>query len=159
MAIVEKEPTPIPDTFSEDMRTLVGSLLCKDQFKRPNVFRILDTPYLKKFLDLYEQNILKPYELHPRDDLDPDLALQDFESKQLKKVLNEEQRVRQALEDNFVKAFKIMKLESQMDDDSFGANDRATTKQVIEDSFMGNDRTDEDSFAANDRTVGVKNQP
>ena len=56
-----------------------------------------------------------------------------------------------------------MKIESQLDDDdSFGANDRATTtKKAIEDSFMGNDRAgeDDDSFGANDRTMGVKNQP
>ena len=51
-----------------------------------------------------------------------------------------------------------MKIESQLDDDdSFGANDRATTKKAIEDSFMGNDRAgeDDDSFGANDRTMGV----
>ena len=44
--IVQEKHDPIPDFYSQEIKDLISSMLNKDERKRPQVFQILQTPFL-----------------------------------------------------------------------------------------------------------------
>ena len=54
--IVQKEPDPLPDTFSSEMQDLVTLLLNKDNTQRPRIIDIIRRPFVKKHMERFVQS-------------------------------------------------------------------------------------------------------
>lgn len=51
--IVQDPFDPIPDRYSPELSDLVTSILTKDDAKRPTVSKILETPFLQKYMQKF----------------------------------------------------------------------------------------------------------
>jgi hypothetical protein len=51
--IVQDPYDPIPERYSPELSKLVASILTKDDSKRPTVSKILETPYLEKYMQQF----------------------------------------------------------------------------------------------------------
>lgn len=51
--IVQDPYDPIPKRYSPELGDLVGSILTKDDAKRPTVNKILETPFLQKYMQQF----------------------------------------------------------------------------------------------------------
>ena len=53
MKIVKGQFTPIPNNYSQDLKSLIGLLLLKDYKKRPSIVEILNLSIMKQRMQLY----------------------------------------------------------------------------------------------------------
>lgn len=54
--IVQEEPEPLPDSYSEEMQELINMLLVKDNTKRPRIIDIIRKPFVKKHMERFVQS-------------------------------------------------------------------------------------------------------
>ena len=61
-SILNREATPLPETYSEELRNLIFSLLKKDKSERPCLQELLEGPLLQPFLTDNSRKLRKPYQ-------------------------------------------------------------------------------------------------